>query len=123
MKKSFIYPLIVALLFFGCEGQKYVVNSNFYQLQAGMTEQEFLQWIQPNYVAQNGRPSSAKLFSFKGDKWKVYVFDLYRLDGTYAYRDHQEYVAFKNGRLEEYGTGELPLTLRQNPNQYTIITK
>ena len=24
---------------------------------------------------------------------------------------------------QEYGTGELPLTLRQNPNQYTIITK
>jgi hypothetical protein len=34
--------------------------------------------------------------------------------------DHQEYVAIKNGLVEEWGTGTLPITLRQNPSQIDL---
>jgi len=115
--------LIAALTFTACEGPKYVGATNFYTLGKGMTEQRFIDWKKQDNGIIGGAPTSVKMFDYAGDTWKVYVFDVYKMSGTYAYVDHQEYVAFKNGLLEEYGTGELPLTLRQNPNSYSYTIK
>lgn len=120
MKKIIAICAIAILIMTACEGTKYLVSSNFYQLERGMTEKAFLEWIKPNYVAANGHPSSTKLFTYGSDTWKVYTFDIYKISGTMGYFDHREYVAFKNGRLEEYGTGDLPITIRQNPNSYNL---
>jgi hypothetical protein len=115
--------LLIVWLLTSCSGSKYLTDSNFYKLSKGMTESEFLEWIKPNRIAVNGAPSSVKMFSFRGDEWKVYCFDLYSVNGSYASFNHREYAAFRNGRLEEYGEGSLPLTLRQNPSTYTIISR
>jgi hypothetical protein len=115
--------LLIGLILSACGTTKYITNSNFYKLQKGMTEQAFLEWIKPNQIAVNGRPVSSKMFNYGGSEWKVYVFQLYNVNGSYAGYSHNEFVAFKDGRLIEYGEGNLPLTLRQNPNSYQITVK
>jgi hypothetical protein len=112
--------IIIGLILSACETTKYVTNSNFYTLQKGMTEQAFLEWIKPNYIAVNGKPATVKMFNYKGEEWKVYVFIMYNVNGSYASVSHSEHVAFVEGRLREYGTGNLPLTIQQNPNSYNL---
>jgi hypothetical protein len=53
--------------------------------------------------------------------WDVWVYNVYRIDPNgNGVVDHQEFVAFKNDRLEEWGIGTLPLTLRDNPNRVDV---
>lgn len=113
----------------------YRTSTDFYELQRGMTKQQFINWVQPSYTDNNGRPINGgkpvetKTFKYGEDVWEVWVFDVYRplLNSfgnpagiTY---DHKEYIAFKNGLVEEWGTGTLPITIRQNPNQINVDIK
>jgi hypothetical protein len=116
---TFIIMLVIWLLS-SCTGPKYLISSNFYKLDKGMTEKAYLEWSKPNDIAINGRPANVKLFSYNGSSYKVYVYEIYQINGTYAGFDHFELVSFKDGLLDEYGVGQIPLTLRQNPNDYNI---
>ena len=85
-----------------------------------MTKQQFVEWAGLNnnqeYVGK--QPVSSKSFRYGNDVWEVWVFEVYQFYGERAIANHREHVALKNGRLEEWGTGELPITIRQNPNQF-----
>jgi len=104
----------------------YVVRTSFYLLNRGMTKQEFIKLkgmdVQSDKKPAEGTfPTSSKTFKHAGDLWEVWVFNVYDCD-TYpslgCVVGHIEHVAFKNGILEEWGTGDLPLTIKQNPNQF-----
>lgn len=116
--KQLLPLLFICLVLIACETQKYIGATNFYTLHQGMSEQDFLDWKKRDYSYIGGRPVNTKMFNYDGSVWKVFVFNVYANNGGACFVDHQEYVAFKNGYLVEYGTGELPLTLRQNPNSY-----
>lgn len=110
----------------------YRVQTNFYNLNRGMSKQAFVQWVQPTYTndkgkpAVGGRPVTTKTFKYGSDVWEIWVFDVYSINhnaygmAAGASFDHQEYVAFKNGLVEEWGTGTLPITIRQNPTQIDL---
>jgi hypothetical protein len=85
-----------------------------------MTKQEFINWAGlyegKDYIGK--RPVSSKSFKHGNDVWEVWVFEVYKFYEDLVFVHHYEHVAFKNGRIEEWGTGELPITIRQNPNQF-----
>ena len=130
--KKLLLMLVLALLISSCMPY-YRISTNFYELNRGMTKQQFISWNQPMTVDKNGRPtvggnpSYTKTFKYGPDVWEVWVFDVYTplrnaYGGIYSFAyDHKEYAAFKNNLLEEWGTGELPITIRQNPNKFEII--
>ncbi len=110
--------LATALLIAGC--QTYMTATNFYGLQRGITKQQFLDSWQRTTDAMhlvNGRPASSQTFRIGADVWEVWIYNVCRADTTV---DHQEYLAFKNNLLEEWGLGTLPLTLRDNPNRVDV---
>ena len=118
--------LLTFMLLVGCS-QYYRVATNFYCLQHGMSKQQVINWLSSQDTwSQNvkgGYPEHTKNFRHGSDLWEVWVFQVYRIDGDawsgqYGRSSHKEYIAFINGQLEEWGKGELPLTIRQNPNQF-----
>ena len=112
--RNLVLILSVALIMASCTGPKYVTQTHFYTLEKGITEKQFVSHL-GGYV-----PTSTKMFSHGGYDWKVYVFAVHNVGYISATIDHYEYVAFKNGLMEEYGTGTLPIALRQNPNSYDV---
>jgi hypothetical protein len=125
MKKTLII-FGLALLMQACSPTMYIVNTNFYALNRGMTKQQFITWKGMNgqgdkKPAVGTFPTSSKTFKHGSDVWEVWVFNVYDCKSYPSLGcvvDHVEHVAFKNGILEEWGTGELPITIRQNPNQF-----
>jgi hypothetical protein len=114
--------LMLVLALARCE--TFLINTNFYQLHRGISKQEFIDSWQHGSDAKNmtgGRPAASQAFRVGPDFWEVWVYNVYRIapngDGVV---DHQEYVAFKDDRLEEWGIGTLPLTLRDNPNRVDV---
>jgi hypothetical protein len=113
--------LAATLLLAGC--QTYLVSTNFYQLERGITKQQFLAGWQSKTDAKHiigGRPVSSQSFRVGQDVWEVWIYSVYSTAGGAIHVDHQEYLAFKNNRLEEWGLGTLPLTLRDNPNRVDV---
>ncbi len=117
--------LLCLLCLSGCA--HYMVATNFHTLQRGMTKQQFLNGWQAN--SENfigGTPSSSRGFRLGDDLWEVWIYNVYNLSsvkGDVPYVDHQEHIAFKNGLLEEWGPGTLPITIRENPNKIEVDVK
>ena len=125
MRNTLIIVLF-AVLIIGCAPTYYVTSTGFYRLNRGMTKQEFMSFQgmdkQVNQQTPVGKfPVSSETFKQGNDVWEVWIFDVYFLSpfntGNYIL-GHKEHVAFKNGLLEEWGNGNLPLTIKQNPNQF-----
>jgi len=134
--KIFIMALCLVTMFVTpCEAQKkekkskgtsYRTSTSFHMLQQGMTKQQFETWMGLNdgddYVGK--RPAKSHSYRNGDDVWEVWAFEVYKfrqeqrwmpgnqyMAGYYyyvnvPYIDHYEYVAFRNGRLEEWGQGE-----------------
>jgi hypothetical protein len=115
MKKLFVLSFVMLLLV-SC-GPTYRVRTNFYLLNRGISKQEFVAWMGlnegKNYIGK--QPIRSKSFRNGNDIWEVWVFEVYRFYKD-AYgrnmadtRDfHYEHVAFKNGKVEEWGMGDMP---------------
>jgi len=126
MKKT-LFILGLALFMQACAPTFYRTSTDFYLLQRGMTKQQFIDW-QVNFFnpkngkpVKGGKPAYSKTFKHGNDLWEVWIFNVYDCTSYPSLGcvvDHVEHVAFKNGSLEEWGTGELPITIRQNPNQF-----
>lgn len=129
--KKYIFLIFIPILISSCMPY-YRISTNFYQLNRGMTKEQFIRWNQPMTMDKHGKPviggnpAYTKTFKYGQDIWEVWVFDVYapirNVTGGIAsfVFDHKEYAAFKNNLLEEWGTGELPITIRQNPNKFEI---
>lgn len=121
--RNILSILLLSIIFYSCKPTQYVVNSNFYKLNRGLTKEQFIN-IRGMYGDRKLKPigtfpETAKTFKHGNDIWEVWVFQIYNCQSLNGcYKDHLEYVAFKNNLLEEWGTGELPITIRQNPNQF-----
>lgn len=124
MKKiALIFSLVLFIQ--ACSPTRYTVRTQFYLLNRGMSKQAFMTWQGMNKQtrekpAVGTYPISSKTFKHGNDLWEVWVFQVYDCSNSYlgCLKDHKEHVAFKNGYLEEWGTGTLPITIRQNPNQF-----
>ena len=119
--------ILTAILMSSCASTYYRTSTSFYSLSRGMTKQQFIQWSQPGWTDKNGkpvkggRPEHTKMFKHGNDVWEVWVFKVYDCTSYPSLGcvfDHYEHVAFKNDKVEEWGTGDLPITIRQNPNQF-----
>jgi hypothetical protein len=115
-----IFVLILSLLISSC--QHFVTNSGFAHLKEGMSREEFLNFLntRPIRNAVGGQPNSTQRFKHGPDTWEVWVFKVYDCSSGNCIFDHYEHVGLKNDKVEEWGTGELPITIRQNPNQFEI---
>jgi hypothetical protein len=103
-------------------------RSDCYNFQRGLTQQEFLGQRNPD----DGHRSST--YRKGDDVWDVWVYVVSETIGssavstppavdppaTLSYADHEEYVAFKNGRLEEWGRGTLPRVLKNDPHRVAV---
>jgi hypothetical protein len=119
--KARLAVVLIALTATACV--QYLTSTNFYGLQRGITKQQFLDSWQrktDEMHAVGGRPATSQAFRLGDDVWEVWIYNVYRIVPDGAVPDHQEYVAFKNDRLEEWGIGTLPLTLRDNPNRIDV---
>ena len=100
----------------GCFFIRYVVDTNFHQLEYGMTKAEFENsWGESAEHLRGGTPVSSRMIRKGPYIWEVWVYEVY---GDVAFWSglrfvhHEEYVAFKNGRLEEWGRGSGPIELQ-----------
>lgn len=126
MKRT-TFILGLALLMQACSPTFYRTSTDFYLLQRGMTKQQFIDW-QVNYFnpkngkpVKGGKPAYSKTFKHGNDIWEVWIFEVYDCTSYPSLGcvfDHKEHIAFKNEIVEEWGTGELPITIKQNPNQF-----
>ena len=126
MKKLTVI-ILTALLMTACATSTYYrTSTGFYYLHRGMTKSQFIAWSKPGWTDKHGKPvvggkpDNTKMFKHGNDIWEVWVFKVYspgELSG-HMFFDHYEHIAFKNDKVEEWGTGQLPLTIRQNPNQF-----
>lgn len=126
MKKT-IFIIGIFLLMQSCASTSYRTSTDFYLLRRGMTKQQFVDW-QVNYfnpkdgrTIKGGKPSYSKTFKYGNDVWEVWIFEVYDCTSYPSLGcvvDHKEHIAFKNGIVEEWGTGELPITIKQNPNKF-----
>ena len=82
-------------------------------------EQFFASWEQPSRKALRGNMQvSSRNFLIKNDQWEILIYNVYEhgsVVSNYPRVDHKEYVAFRNNRLEEWGVGTLPISLKGNP--------
>jgi hypothetical protein len=116
--KRIIFVLIVSLLT-GC-ADTYLIATNFQDsLHQGMKKEEFINaWQSKNRKMIGATPTSSRTFSHNNDRWEVLIYSVYEYGSVRAGSpkvDHKEYVAFKNGLLEEWGSGTLPLSLQADP--------
>jgi hypothetical protein len=126
--KKIVLVILTLILLSSCSSTYYRTSTDFYKLNRSMSKQQFITW-QVNYLnpkdgnyAKGGRPVHTKMFKHENDVWEVWVYEVYAFDGG-LFEDlprlnHYEHIAFKNDLVEEWGTGELPLTIKQNPNQF-----
>jgi hypothetical protein len=108
----------------GCT--QYMIGTNFHMLQRGMTKAEFMHaWGEPaqKKFGVGGNPAASRTFRVGADIWEVWVYNIYNANSIIndnPFVDHREHVAFKNGLLEEWGPGTIPITLRENPNRIDV---
>lgn len=108
--------LLSALLLTACSPQ-YLVATNFNDsVYTGMTRTEFnVQWHRPALEGLRGNLEyNTEKFLIDGDNWEVItysVYDINTVDSDSPKVSHSEYVAFRNGILEEAGKGEMPTYL------------
>ena len=117
-----ITVLVATLLLASCATTQYMVNTNFHaHLEKGMTKQEFLDgWYGETIKILGGNVNlSSRYFTIGNDDWEVWIFGVYEHSSVRrgaARIDHKEYVAFKNGKIEEWGVGSLPVSLKGDPS-------
>ena len=121
--KNISLVILTMILLASCA--TYRTSTNFFTLERGITKVQFINWSKPSWTNKNGRPIQGgkplytKMFKHRNDIWEVWVFKVYEYSPISGYGfDHYEHVAFRNNKLEEWGTGKLPITIRQNPNQF-----
>jgi hypothetical protein len=103
--------------------------SDCYTIRKGATPQEFFGKRASVY------PPEAT-YQIDGDTWEVWVFTVGTLEpgnipspedatagGVSVSQDHQEYVAFKNDRLDDWGWGTLPRVVKQNRKRMTQLKR
>lgn len=121
-------PLLLFLLFLsGCVSvnRLYLTRTGFYGLKTGATIQEFREgWIKPNAGYKGAYPAWERSVKKGDDLWDLLVFDVYDQPSVLSGNpliSHQEYVLFKNGLLEKWGTGSNPeLTSEKSPAQPVV---
>lgn len=101
-----------------------------YDIRKGVTPQEFFQ------AKVKVPPPPNKRYQLDGDVWDIYVFGVTMSEpgvipapddpltggGVGAGQTHDEFVAFKNGRLDNWGWGTMPRYLKQNRARLTLLT-
>ena len=116
----------LATLLAGCSGASFMElgkgqNAKYYTIRKGVTPQEFFG------ASVRTVPSPDMKVQLNGDVWEVWDFTVNRLvpvsmqnnddvssmGNAPYYLSHQEFVAFKNGRMEEWGWGKLPGVLKK----------
>lgn len=133
--KKLIPFIMIPFLLTGCMSY-YRTATNFNSLNKGMTKAEFIKWIGPSETpngsghgkVKGGKPSYKTTFEDGKDNWEVWGYDCYvtlfypskntvfknhYLD--FFVVDHKEYIAFKNGIVEKWGTDILPFVTAQYP--------
>lgn len=119
--KSFLIIIMISMTV-SCTTY-YRIRTNFIELNRGMDKQSVLLWLSSQKDVWRddvvgGKPFSSKTFKHNNDVWEVWIFEVYKISGDDGYFSHYEHLAFKNSVLEEWGEGDLPITIRQNPNQF-----
>lgn len=142
--KRFIIALtavLIGLSVTGCSSWSLMELSqcNCFTFRQGVTPEQFAgpdsrthSWLGPSHKPQ---PESSQIVQLGDDVWEVWVYQF----GSSAYANggdwgsvsaaspqsqgvvgvggsHQEYVAFRNGRLESWGRGSLPGALNRRTN-------
>lgn len=111
-----IYLLLIVSIF-GCT--QYMIRTNFHTLYKGMSKEAFINGWQKNsnelgIVGTN--PVTSKSLYVEGDNWEIWIYEVYNevsVNAGFPRIDHYEFVAFKNGYLEEWGLGIMPSSLNQ----------
>jgi len=138
--KRFIIALtavLVGLSVTGCSSWSLMELSqcNCFTFRQGVTPEQFAgpdsrthSWLGPSRKPQ---PQSSQIVQLGDDVWEVWVyqFDTYVTGGGWESQSpqshggamnhrgsYQEYVAFRNGRLESWGRGSLPGALNRRTN-------
>jgi hypothetical protein len=139
--KRFIIALtavLVGLSVTGCSSWSLMELSqcNCFTFRQGVTPEQFAgpdsrthSWLGPSRKPQ---PQSSQIVRLGDDVWEVWVYqfgsDAYVNGGDWASvspqsqgsvgcgGSHQEYVAFRNGRLESWGRGSLSGALNRRTN-------
>jgi hypothetical protein len=102
-------------------------RSDCYTLRKGVTPEEFF--------GQRWKSPSGDKYQLDNDVWEVFVFpmstsepavitapdDPYTGGPVSMTASHQEFVAFKNGHMEDWGWGMLPRVLKQNRKRLTVL--
>ena len=107
---------------------QYMTATNFHSsLNKGITKQQFMDaWQSKNKEVIGGdMPASSRSFTTGNDNWEILIYNVYEyasVKAGYPKVDHKEYVAFKNGLLEEWGIGTLPLSLKNDPEVIHLET-
>ncbi len=121
MKKSYLIPLVIITMILASCSTQYMLATNFHEtLRKGMTKNQFNKaWSQPTRQVLNGNLQvSSRNFELNGDQWEILIYNVYEygsVKSNYPRVDHKEYAAFRNGLLEEWGVGTIPMTLQGNP--------
>jgi len=118
MRLHSVLAVSLAALLVACT--HYMTATNFHSsLKKGMSREAFMAaWQEKSAAIVGGSPSSSRAFTLDGDAWEVLIYSVYEpasVSAGYPRVGHREFVAFKNGRLEEWGVGTLPLSLKTNP--------
>jgi hypothetical protein len=118
---KYLSTVMLVVLLSGCSSTYYLVNTNYSSLYKGMTKEQFIvSWVQPTLKQVKGNlQGSSRQFTIGNDQWEVLIYSVYEFGSVRNGNpqvDHKEYIAFRNGRLEEWGLGTLPMSLQGNPN-------
>lgn len=111
--------LILVVFLYGCT--HYMIATNFHdKLQKGMTKQQFIEaWQSKNKnIIGGSAPTAARNFTSGKVNWEILIYSVYEHSSVVSGNpkvDHKEYVAFRNGLLEEWGVGTIPLSLSSDP--------
>jgi len=106
--------LIIAISISACASSRdlYLTQTGFYGIKKGATKEDFAKWwIEPNKRYRGAKPVWQTILNEGGDTWEILVFDVYDAPSVLHGNpeiNHQEYVAFRNGVLEKWGTGTQP---------------
>lgn len=110
--------LLLIISVYGCT--QYVIRTNFHTLTKGMSKEAFINGWQAKTSktgAIGSNPVMSKSIEVEGDNWEIWIYEVYNevsVNAGYPRTDHYEFVAFKNGYLEEWGIGTMPSSLSQD---------